>query len=82
MSFRVYISQKNCNINSQTLGANLTALHIAAHEGHSSMIELLVGYGADLNAILEEGNTLLHIIVVKQNMKALDTTTPYLLQVQ
>lgn len=59
----------------------MTALHIAAHEGHASMIELLVGYGADLNAAIEDGNTALHLIVVKKNVKPLDSTTPYLLQV-
>ena len=72
--------QRSCEINSRA-SADLTALHIAAHEGHTALIELLVGYGADLNATVEKGNTALHLILAKQSMKPLDENTPYTLEV-
>lgn len=72
--------QSACNISLKTL-TSLTALHVAAHEGYCAGIELLVGYGADLNAIVDDGNTALHLILVRKNMKPLDSNTPYTLEV-
>lgn len=60
----------------------LTPLHIAAHEGHTAVVERLVGYGADLNAEVEDGNTALHLIVALKKMKPLSKNTPHLLKVR
>ena len=76
----VCVFQSACNINLKTL-TDLTALHVAAHEGHATGVELLVGYGADLNVAVDNGNTALHLILAKNNMKPLDCNTPYTLQV-
>lgn len=69
-----------CNINLKSW-TTLTALHVAAHEGYCAGIELLVGYGADLNIAVDDGNTALHLILARKNMKPLDCNTPYTLQV-
>jgi hypothetical protein len=55
---------------------------VAAHEGHAPVIEQLVGYGADLNATVEDGNTALHLILIKKNMRSLDQNSSYILQVE
>lgn len=75
------VSQGSCNVNIRT-SESLTPLHIAAHEGHSAVVELLVGYGADLNATADNGNTPLHLVLARTNMKPLNTNTPYLMQVR
>ena len=60
----------------------LTPLHIAAHEGHTAVLERLVGYGADLNAEVEDGNTALHLIIALKKMRPLSQDTPHLLKVR
>ena len=69
-----------CNVNSKNHGG-LTPMHLAAHEGHTAMVECLVGYGADLNSCGEDGNTVLHLVMVLQNMKPLGENTPHLRKV-
>ena len=73
--------QSSCNINIRTTNG-LTPLHIAAHEGHTAIVEVLVGYGADLNAADEErGNAPLHLIIARKNMKPIDASMAYLWKV-
>ena len=73
--------QKSCNINLRS-NDGLVSLHIAAHEGHTAVVEALVGYGADLNAADEEkGNTPLHLIIARKNMKPIDASMAYLWKV-
>ena len=43
-----------------------TPLHCASIEGYGTIIEALVGYGADLNATDMEDNTALHILLIKK----------------
>ena len=57
---------------------NCTPLHLAVNEGHTAMVELLVGYGADMNATMENGNTPLMLVVAQSRMKPLDRDTPHL----
>lgn len=60
----------------------LTPLHIAVHEGYSAFVEVLVGYGADINAATSDrGNTALHIVIARKNMRAPCVKTPQLLKV-
>ena len=55
--------EQGADINSHGGVKGQTALHIAAFSGNDSMIQLLVGKGADINAIAEaedSGGTALH----------------------
>jgi len=73
--------QKSSNVNLRSTD-DLVPLHIAAHEGHAAVVEVLVGYGADLNAADEEkGNTALHLIIARKNMEPIDASMPYLWKV-
>ena len=53
-----------------------TALHMTSIEGHSQVMECLVGYGVDINAQDHDGNTTLHIVLVKKNARPLSHLTP------
>ena len=59
------ILQPNCNINSLEEEGR-TALHCVAIEGHTDLVELLVGYGVDLNRVDHLGNTALHLVLFKK----------------
>ena len=69
--------QSICQLDLPT-SQGLTPLHIAAHEGHSAVVEMLVGYGADLNATVEDGNTPLFLVTAQRKMKTLNADTPQL----
>lgn len=73
--------QSSCDLNLLSRMERITPLHIAVHEGHPAMIEVLVGYGANLNAETGEGHTILHLALVRKNMKAPDASAPRLLKV-
>jgi hypothetical protein len=66
----------------KTSSRGSTALHLAAQEGHSALVELLVGYGADVNAADEHGNTPLMLVVALKKMKPLDQNSPHLKQIE
>ena len=58
---------------------SFNALHFACIEGHSNVIEQLVGYGANVKAEDDKKVTPLHFILVTKNkMKPLSECTPYL----
>jgi len=59
-----------------------TPLHAVAIEGHSQVIERLVGCGAELNSVDNDGNTALHIVLVKKNAKPATVKTPQLSKVR
>ena len=60
-----------------------TPLHCAAIEGYGTIIEALVGYGADINATDLEGNTAMHIILIKKNGKPpSEELTPQIVKVR
>lgn len=59
-----------------------TPLHCAIIGGYSAIIEALVGYGADINAADLEGNTALHILLIKKVAKPLsEELTPHIVKV-
>ena len=39
-----------------------TPLHLATDEGHPATVQLLLSYGADVDAVDEDGNTSLHML--------------------
>ncbi len=49
---------------------------MTAIEGHSNIIELLVGYGMDLNCLDTDGHTPIHVIMIKKSVKPLSADTP------
>ena len=55
-----------------------TALHIAVHQGHSRVVERLVGFGSNLNIQDDDGDTALHIALSRDTADALSTETPQL----
>ena len=67
--------QESCQIDMPTMGTNETPLHIAAREGQIRCVESLVGYGADVKANDVVGNTSLHLVLAKRNMKPLSECT-------
>ena len=53
-----------------------TALHTSSIEGHSAVMECLVGFGVDINARDSDGNTVLHVVFVNKNSRPLSDFTP------
>ena len=75
------VMQPPCNVDALANG-RLSALPIAAHEGNSAIVELLVGHGADLKTTNDEhGNTALHLINVRKNMKPITAEMEHLWKV-
>lgn len=74
--------QPTCRIDQKASNRSMTPLHIAAHEGHTAVVELLVGYGADVNAAVDDGNTPLFLVMTLRKMKPLDQDTPHLKHVR
>ena len=79
MCVRVHVPifQDTCDLD-YTSYTGFTALFIACKEGNTRSVECLVGYGADLNIADELGNTALHFVLAKKNMKPLSDWTPHL----
>ena len=73
--------QPSCQVDRRTSDKGLTALHMAVNEGYTAVVELLVGYGADMNATVENGSTALHMVLALKKMKPLSPDTPHLKQV-
>ena len=73
--------QPSCDVNIK-VPEELTALHIAAHKGHTLMVERLVGYAADINAADSDGNTPLHLALGCRTMATPSTLSPRILEVE
>ena len=58
-----------------------TALHFAVHQGHSRITERLVGFGANLDAQDSDGDTPLHVTLVRETVDPLSADTPQLKKV-
>lgn len=67
--------QPSCDIDARN-AEKLTSLHIAVHEGYIKIVERLVGFGANLNATDEDGNTPLHFALVRDTMQQPSNDTP------
>ena len=73
--------QHACDLNAKTRYDKLTPLHIAVHEGCIKAVELLVGFGADLNVVTTDGNTPLHLALGRGTMRAPSEDTPEIKEV-
>ena len=58
-----------------------SALHLAVHQGHARIVERLVGFGIDLNIQDSNGDTALHIALLKTSADVLSAETPQLKKV-
>ena len=73
--------QNLCDINAKN-DLMRTPLHTVAIEGHSRVIERLVGCGVELNCVDNDGNTPLHVVLIKKNAQPATVKTPQLIKVQ
>ena len=53
-----------------------TALIVAVHQGYTRIVEKLVGYGADLNVSDADGDTALHLALVRETIASITVDTP------
>ncbi len=57
-----FLLKNNTNINCKTLDG-CTALSIAAHRGHTEIVDILLANGADVNAVNNLGNASLQVVI-------------------
>ena len=69
-----------CDINART-DENQTALHLAVHQGNWSIVERLIGYGAQLNIQDSSGDTPLHIALAREFTAVQTSDTPQIKRV-
>ncbi|XP_022099973.1 E3 ubiquitin-protein ligase MIB1-like [Acanthaster planci] len=69
------IKQGNCNKELKNINEQ-TALHLAIDKTHNKCIEALVNNGANVNAQDKDGDTSLHLIMMKASMKDVMQCTP------
>ena len=60
--------QNTCNLNAKNL-VQTTSLRLAVEREHSRIVEVLVGYGADVNMACSDGHTPLHVVTTNKDMK-------------
>jgi len=53
-----------------------TALIISVHQGYTRVVEKLVGFGADLNIADADGDTALHLAMVRETIATITSDTP------
>lgn len=61
------IKQPGCEVDALT-SHNHSALHLAASKGHSVMAGMLLDHGANVNAVDDDGDTALHITLMKEHV--------------
>jgi ankyrin repeat protein len=68
---RRLLEQENVNVDSHENFLGMTPLHCAAQRGNDAMVELLLDYGADINAQTAKGDTALHLATIKGHRKTM-----------
>ena len=67
---RELMTRRDVNLNTPHRRLKNLPLHIAAEKGDIEMIELLLNYGSNVNAQMENGDTPLHVLGnMKMNLK-------------
>ncbi|XP_034089410.1 ankyrin repeat domain-containing protein 16 [Gymnodraco acuticeps] len=69
-ALRFLVKELNVDVNQRTTDIQLTALHYAAKEGHTSTIKTLLEFGADLHVRDKKGRTALHMACIGQRSDA------------
>ncbi|XP_031162050.1 ankyrin repeat domain-containing protein 16 [Sander lucioperca] len=72
-ALRYLVRDLNVDVNHRATGIQLTALHYAAKEGHTSTIKTLLELGADLHVRDKKGRTALHMACIGQHADAAGT---------
>jgi len=70
----IMIKQGNCDINIRN-GRLQTPLILAVSQGHTAIVELLVECGCEVDARDEEGDTALHLALVRQSVSTDGSTS-------
>ena len=73
--------QPSCVIDAQT-STRAGALHLAAYSGHTAIVEVLVGYGANLNLTSPDGSAALHVLLGRDVMEEPDMNSPRIREVR
>ncbi|XP_074554197.1 ankyrin repeat domain-containing protein 16 [Halichoeres trimaculatus] len=72
-ALRFLVQDLNVDVNQRATNIQLTALHYAAKEGHTSTIKTLLDLGADLYVRDNKGRTALHMASIGQHADAART---------
>ncbi|XP_022060945.1 ankyrin repeat domain-containing protein 16 [Acanthochromis polyacanthus] len=72
-ALRFLVQELNVDVNQRVTGIQLTALHYAAKEGHTSTIKTLLELGADLHVRDKKGRSALHMSCIGQHAEAART---------
>ena len=66
-----FVRKPGCDVNALTV-ENQSVLHVAANEGYSTMVEILLDHGADVHSVDKDGDTALHIALAKESLLGTD----------
>ncbi|XP_062299637.1 ankyrin repeat domain-containing protein 16 [Scomber scombrus] len=72
-ALRFLVKELNLDVNQRATAIQLTALHYAAKEGHTSTIKTLLELGADLHVRDTKGRSALHMACIGQHADAART---------
>ncbi|XP_069569234.1 ankyrin repeat domain-containing protein 16 [Brachyistius frenatus] len=72
-ALRFLVQNLSIDVNQRATDIQLTALHYAAKEGHTSTIKTLLELGADLHVQDKKGRTALHMACIGQHTEAART---------
>ncbi|XP_032114093.1 ankyrin repeat domain-containing protein 16 isoform X3 [Sapajus apella] len=67
-AIRFLVSELGIDVDVRATSTHLTALHYAAKEGHTSTIQTLLSFGADINSKDEKNRSALHLACAGQHL--------------